>query len=60
LSWHGYYLLRIPSWQRRLELLTSWAISMVFGRELAQLRMAGGGTTAHRPVAAPTSSSPPG
>jgi NADH dehydrogenase len=56
LSWHGYYLLRIPNWQRRLELLSSWGLSMVFGRELAQLRMSGGGSTARLSAVAERSS----
>jgi NADH dehydrogenase len=39
LGWHAYYLSRIPTWKRRIELLSAWVIAALFGREMAQLRV---------------------
>jgi NADH dehydrogenase len=39
LSWHFYYLYRIPSLKRKVDLSTSWLLALIFGREVAELRV---------------------
>jgi NADH dehydrogenase len=39
LLWHAYYLLRIPTWRNRLQLLSDWLLSRFLGRETSQLRL---------------------
>jgi hypothetical protein len=39
LLWHAYYLYRISSWKRRFELMGSWLLAMIYGREVAELRI---------------------
>jgi NADH dehydrogenase len=40
LLWHAYYLSRIPSLKRQVSLVGSWLLTWIFGREVAQLRVA--------------------
>lgn len=37
--WHLVYLLRNPSWTRRIRLVVDWMLSAVLGREIGQLRL---------------------
>lgn len=37
LLWHAYYLYRIPSWGKRVRILTDLALAALFGREAVQL-----------------------
>jgi NADH dehydrogenase len=39
LLWHAYYLYRISSGKRRFELMGSWLLAMIYGREVAELRI---------------------
>jgi NADH dehydrogenase len=39
IMWHLVYLLRNPSWTKRLRLLVDWALSSLLGREIGQLRL---------------------
>ncbi len=39
LLWHLAYLLRNPSWRRRIRLLVDWLLSATLGREIGQLRL---------------------
>lgn len=49
LLWHLAYLLRIPSWNKRIRLVGDWLFSGMFGRETGQLRL-GVGLDPHRKV----------
>jgi NADH dehydrogenase len=51
LAWHLAFLRAIPSWQRRVTLLLSWAVSGVFPRDISVVVLDGG--AAAKPVAAP-------
>ncbi len=42
LLWHLAYLQRIPSWPKRVELVTGWLLSAIFGPETGQLRLGTG------------------
>ena len=42
LLWHGYYLMHIPDWRKRLRLLNAWITAGVTGRETGQLRLGSG------------------
>jgi NADH dehydrogenase len=59
LAWHAYYLYRIPTWKRRIELLSSWIVAASFGREVAQLRVGRvgsvSGVSSPEPLPAPPS-----
>lgn len=37
--WHGAYLLRIPSWRKRIKLIDDWISALILGRETNQLRL---------------------
>jgi NADH:ubiquinone reductase (H+-translocating) len=37
--WHIAYLLRIPSWVKRIRLVLDWLLSGILGRETGQLRL---------------------
>jgi NADH dehydrogenase len=37
--WHLAYLLRNPSWSKRIRLVVDWALSGIVGRETGQLRL---------------------
>jgi NADH:ubiquinone reductase (H+-translocating) len=39
LLWHLVYLLRNPSWSKRIRLVVDWTLSSVVGRETGQLRL---------------------
>lgn len=39
LLWHLAYLVRNPSWMRRIRLLVDWLLSGFLGREIGQLRL---------------------
>jgi NADH dehydrogenase len=39
LTWHAYYLYRIPSLKRQVSLVGSWLLAWIFGREVAELRV---------------------
>jgi NADH dehydrogenase len=39
LLWHAYYLYRVSSGKRRLGLVGSWLLAMIYGREVAELRV---------------------
>jgi len=42
LFWHGIYLLRNPSWDKRIRLAIDWLLSGILGRETGQLRLGTG------------------
>jgi NADH dehydrogenase len=37
--WHLAYLLRNPSWAKRIRLVVDWLLSGILGREIGQLRL---------------------
>ena len=37
--WHLVYLMRIPSWTKRIRLVVDWLLSGLLGRETGQLRL---------------------
>ena len=39
LLWHLAYLLRNPSWTKRIHLIVDWLLSALLGREIGQLRL---------------------
>jgi NADH dehydrogenase len=39
LLWHFVYLLRNPSWTKRIRLVNDWLLSSILGREIGQLRL---------------------
>jgi len=39
LMWHGYYLLRIPSWRSRTYLVIHLGLSAIFGPDTSQVRV---------------------
>jgi NADH dehydrogenase len=39
LLWHMVYLLRNPSWTKRIRLVVDWLLSAILGREIGELRL---------------------
>ena len=52
ISWHLAYLLRNPSWDKRIRLVVDWLLSAILGRETGQLRLSTG-LPQHRRVLVP-------
>lgn len=42
LLWHLVYLVRNPSWTKRIRLLVDWTLSAILGREIGELRLGTG------------------
>jgi NADH dehydrogenase len=39
LLWHLTYLVRNPSWRKRIRLVVDWTLSALLGREIGELRL---------------------
>jgi len=39
LLWHLAYLVRNPSWRKRIRLVVDWTLSALLGREIGELRL---------------------
>ncbi|MGI8486130.1 MAG: NAD(P)/FAD-dependent oxidoreductase [Thermomicrobiales bacterium] len=50
LLWHGYYLMHIPDWRKRLRLLNAWITAGITGRETGQLRLGSHPARTHSPT----------
>ncbi|MEE9187392.1 MAG: hypothetical protein V3U10_05065, partial [Bacteroidota bacterium] len=40
--WRSYYLLRLPTLQRKLRVMTDWTIDLFFARDIAELKVSRG------------------
>ena len=39
LSWHAFYLTRVPSWRHRVRLVVDWILAGLLGRDSSQIRL---------------------